>query len=121
VAAVKFAFEEAALRGTSLVAVCALADAPGVLGGSGQIGRDFEDLITRSANGHSGVTVRRQIAEGTARSALLAAAFDAQMLVVGARGLGGVRGMLLGSGSHTLLQHAPCPVGVVHGTSGRSP
>src|SRR5450631_306070 len=47
-AAVEFAFEEATLRGTSLVAVCALADAPGVLGGSGQIRRDFEDLITRS-------------------------------------------------------------------------
>jgi nucleotide-binding universal stress UspA family protein len=116
VAAVEFAFEEAALRGTALLAVCALADAPGVLGGSGQIRRDFEDLITRSEKGHPGVTVRRQIAEGSARSALLAAAFEAQMLVVGARGLGGVRGMMLGSVSHTLLQHAPCPVGVARVT-----
>lgn len=121
VAAVEFAFEEAALRGTSLVAVCALADAPGVLGGSGQIRRDFEDLITRAEKGHPGVTVCRQIAEGSARSALLAAAFEAQMLVVGARGLGGVRGMMLGSVSHTLLQHAPCPVGVARVTLSPGP
>ena len=117
VAAVEFAFEEAALRGTALLAVCALADAPGILGGAVQIRRDFEDLITRSEKGHPGVTVRlSEIAEGSARSALLAAAFEAQMLVVGARGLGGVRGMMLGSVSHTLLQHAPCPVGVARVT-----
>jgi nucleotide-binding universal stress UspA family protein len=121
VAAVEFAFEEAALRGTALMAACALADAPGVLGSAGQIRRDFENLIARSEKGHPEVTVRRQITEGSARSALLAAAFEAQMLVVGARGRGGVRGMLLGSVSHTLLQHAPCPVGMVHGTSGPSP
>lgn len=49
---------------------------------------------------HPELTVRRQVTKGSARSALLAAAFDAQMLVVGARGLGGVHGMLLGSVSH---------------------
>lgn len=120
-AAVEFAFEEAALRGTALMAVCALADAPGVLGGAGQIERDFEDVIARSEKAYPQVTVLRQVTAGSARSALLTAASGAQMLVVGARGLGGVHGMLLGSVSHTLLQHAPCPVGVVHGTSGPSP
>ena len=46
--------------------------------------------------------------------ALLNAAAGAQMLVVGARGLGGLDGMSLGSVAATLLHHSPCPVGVVH-------
>jgi nucleotide-binding universal stress UspA family protein len=95
-----------------LLAVCALADAPGNLGGAGQIKSDFEKLVAQWETGYPEVTVRRLIANGSARAALLTAAFEAQMLVVGARGLGGVRGMMLGSVSHTLLHHAPCPVGV---------
>jgi nucleotide-binding universal stress UspA family protein len=47
--------------------------------------------------------------------ALLDAAQDADLLVVGSRGLGGVRGMLLGSVSQQVVTHAPCPV-VVHRT-----
>jgi nucleotide-binding universal stress UspA family protein len=58
--------------------------------------------------------VLRQISPGGPRPALLDAAHRAQMLVVGARGLGGVRGMMLGSVSHAVLHHAPCPVAVVH-------
>ena len=45
--------------------------------------------------------------------ALLHAAQDARLLVVGSRGLHGVARMLLGSVSHTVIIHAPCPVLVV--------
>lgn len=113
-AAVDFAFEEAALRGAALVVVCALADAPAGLGGA-QARRDaFEDAITRWEKEHPEITVLQQVAVGGARDALLTAAHDAQILIVGARGLGGVRGMVLGSVSRAVLDHAPCPVGVVH-------
>lgn len=46
--------------------------------------------------------------------ALAAAAQGAQLLVVGCRGRGAVRAMMLGSVSHGVLHLATCPVAVVH-------
>jgi nucleotide-binding universal stress UspA family protein len=56
------------------------------------------------------VTSTPQIA---AAQALLEAGVGADVLVVGPRGLGGFRGLLLGSVSHQCIEHAPCPVVVV--------
>ena len=113
-AAVAFAFEEAALRDVPLVAVCALSDAAGRLGEAHQVEEDFGHLMACEAKEHPEVTVVERVLAGTPRAALLAASADAQMLVVGARGRGGLESMSLGAVAQAVLHHAPCPVGVVH-------
>jgi nucleotide-binding universal stress UspA family protein len=54
--------------------------------------------------------------EGPAASVLVDAAKGAELLVVGARGVGAFRGMLLGSVSQHCVTHAPCSVLVVRNT-----
>ena len=56
-----------------------------------------------------------KVLEGPAAQMLVAAAEGALMLVVGSRGLGGFSGLLLGSVSARVAEHASCPVLVVHG------
>jgi nucleotide-binding universal stress UspA family protein len=112
--ALTLAFEEAELHDVPLVAVCALADAPGRLGGMHRMEDDFNRLMTLHEKEHPETTVLRQVTFGAPRSALLTAAAEAQMLVVGSRGLAGVEGMSLGSVAGALVHHAPCPVAVVH-------
>ena len=90
---------------------------PGRLGGSRQVEEDFDQLVAVEAKEHPEVSVVRHVLAGTPRAALLTASAGAQLLVVGARGRGGLDEMSLGSIALAVLQYAPCPVGVVHQAS----
>ncbi|MGZ6980757.1 MAG: universal stress protein [Ilumatobacteraceae bacterium] len=62
------------------------------------------------------VTIHAKLRDDAPVDALLAESEDADLLVVGSRGRGGLRSRLLGSVSHTLVQHVRCPVVVIrHG------
>jgi nucleotide-binding universal stress UspA family protein len=67
----------------------------------------------RSAAGGTS-RVRTTIHEGPAAEVLLQRAQNAQMLVVGSRGRGAIRGLLLGSVALHCAMHAPGPVMLVH-------
>ena len=60
------------------------------------------------------VKIERRIDHGPAARVLLTAADGAAALVVGARGLGGFTGLIVGSVSQQVLRHAHCPVLVAH-------
>ncbi|MEV0146062.1 MULTISPECIES: universal stress protein [unclassified Nonomuraea] len=59
------------------------------------------------------VAVETELLPGDPRAALVRAAAGAELLVIGGHGLGGVRGMLLGSVAYGVAGHAPCDVVVV--------
>ncbi|KJS52843.1 universal stress protein [Streptomyces rubellomurinus] len=71
------------------------------------------ESIAKVAGEDPGVRITRSVVPGNAVQALLEAARGAALLVVGSRGLGGFSGVLLGSVSRHLVEHAPCPVTVV--------
>jgi len=76
--------------------------------------------IVREVLGSSAGPVEIEAGRGPASTVLLGAAArsEADMLVVGARGLGGFSGLLLGSVSQQCVEYSPCPVVVLRDDSG---
>ncbi|GAA3947507.1 universal stress protein [Actinomadura viridis] len=123
-AALGFAFEEAAVRGATVQAVCGWWD-PAALPGPDRvpfvqpesvrheaIGR-FERGVAPWKREHPKVPVETDFVVDRPRRALVAAAKGADLLVVGDRGIGSVREMILGPVTQAALHEAPCPVAVV--------
>jgi nucleotide-binding universal stress UspA family protein len=76
--------------------------------------------VEQLARHYSDVKYRREAANGaTAATALIDTAnrLHASMIVVGSRGHGGFRGLITGSTSRALVDHAGCPVTVVPSTT----
>lgn len=79
--------------------------------------RAVEEHIRTWAQEHPDVAVQVQVCTGDATQALVAESASAVLVVIGSRGRGSFRGMLLGSVSEGVLHHAFCPVAVVRGQS----
>jgi nucleotide-binding universal stress UspA family protein len=123
-AALAFGFEEAALRGQALRAVCgswepeAIASAEmGMLTDPEELrvlaGSRLERTMSPWREKYPYVDAETFLAMRTPRHALLEAAAHAALLVLGGRGLGGVAGLRLGAVSSAMLEHAPCSVAIV--------
>ncbi len=91
--------------------------------------RVSQDLLTHIAGDTLGSETDGDVdlcaIEGHPVGVLREQARDADLLVVGTRGRGGFSGLLLGSVSQALAQHAPCPIVIVprpaDASSGPSP
>ncbi|SDJ95304.1 Nucleotide-binding universal stress protein, UspA family [Actinopolyspora mzabensis] len=59
------------------------------------------------------VSVRRVVGKDRPRQQLLRGSETARLVVLGSRGRGGFRGLLLGSTSQALIEHSHCPVLVI--------
>jgi nucleotide-binding universal stress UspA family protein len=78
----------------------------------------IENALEKVGDDVAGVDVDRRVVEGDTSAALIDRAKGADLLVVGSRGLGGFRGLLLGSVSQQCVQHAASPVVVVPSAAG---
>ncbi|MFE1191190.1 universal stress protein [Streptomyces olivaceoviridis] len=121
-AAVRFAVEEALLRGVPLEAVRAWRRPlheprahPLLVGEPAHFQEQQAAELVEEAlrDTPAGLRVQRRTIEGFARDALLAVSREADLLVVGARRRQGHFGLRLGRVAHGVLHHAACPVAVV--------
>jgi nucleotide-binding universal stress UspA family protein len=69
----------------------------------------------REAVGQIPGEVRVELIEGSPAEAIISVAktHDSTVIVMGSRGLSAIAGMVLGSTSHKVVSHAPCPVLIV--------
>ncbi|HTQ15775.1 universal stress protein [Mycobacterium sp.] len=134
-AAVAWAAREAVMRNAPITLFHAVA--PVVVGWPvGQLYTDMPDwqkdnaqhvieraqkVLTTSLGESGSPEVRTELAYSAVVPTLIEASKRASMIVVGSVGMGALGRLLLGSVSTALLQHAHCPVAVVHSDGGAAP
>ncbi|WP_026919745.1 universal stress protein [Gordonia shandongensis] len=124
-AAIAEAFRQASVRDTRLIAVHTYGGFSEAAFYSDDIDRVLTQLREEAAEAlgsqlagyreeHPDVTVEPVVREGGAAESIRELSHDAQLVVMGSRGRGGFRGLVLGSTSQAVLHVAHCPVMVVH-------
>ncbi|MFJ9589064.1 universal stress protein [Streptomyces acidicola] len=121
-AAAEWAAREAGLRGVPLRLVNVWEPVPEPMGRAPLLGADVEhewrDRVPRKAadgirGRHPGVEVIVGQFFGAATEVLTEETKDAELLVLGSRGLGGIGGFLLGSVGQSVVAHSDVPVVLV--------
>ncbi len=120
--ALRVAFEEAHLRRAGLTVLCVCPEDAGVRdtpfiddGVLRELARErFERSVESWQVKYAEAQVEKVFLEGDPVTELITATEGARLLVVGSRGVSGLRGVLLGSVSNAAVRHALCPVTVVH-------
>ena len=125
VQALHFAIEEARIRGAELRAVSAWHVPPAVYGaGWAPASTDLDEFrklaeqslresVEEAGSTEAGIEVTFVVREGHPVDLLVEESGDADLLVLGTRGLGGFKELLLGSVSQQCAHHASCPVVIV--------
>lgn len=130
--ALGWAAEQARLTGASLEVVWAWAYPPSAIVPGAPalpippeemdalVQAEVDRVIEATLGADPDVDIATTIGRGDPASELLERSRHADLLVVGTRGMGGFKGLLLGSVSQHVLHHAACPVVVVPGDSRRN-
>jgi len=126
--ALRFALDEASLRGAQLRVVHVWSIPPLTATGvslvpafdllqaelSEAAAASLDADVEQVGGNESAVEIGRHVVRGDAAGTLVDLSSEADLLVVGSRGRGALAGSVLGSVSRACLQHASGPVAVVH-------
>jgi nucleotide-binding universal stress UspA family protein len=129
------AFEEASMRRVGLTAIQAWTEPyfelPGKGGGAlpeplvvdvfkGEEMRWLSEQLAGWREKYPDVELRQIVQHGSPGGVISEASAGAELVVVGSRGRGGFKTLLLGSVSHAVLHHAHCPVMIVRPVVGHT-
>ena len=125
--ALRWAYDEAAHHGASITAVSAwhppalpMTPPYGSVPPEGYVSQPkqnamdlLEQFVADLDVREPAVDVRTSVEEGNPAKVLIERSKEADLVVLGSRGHGGFKGMLLGSVSQHLVAHSECPVVIV--------
>jgi nucleotide-binding universal stress UspA family protein len=130
-AALRWALQEARLRGAALHVVHGWWAFPELVPGAPMTSEDWDGLrqeapefvkpfVVETIGEPDDVEISVMAPNGMVSEVLVEASKNAELLVVGSRGHGGFTGLLLGSVSQQVAQHATCSLVIVRGLSAQT-